>query len=770
MQRKKRALTRTLVVLTALVLVMSGMASALACTSIYFGKDTTDSGSYFWGRSEDINAAFGKLFNVQEAEEHEPGDMYISGTWNSAYTTFTPKFRWPYPEKTLRYTYCADSLYNEREASQPYAEVGTNEKGVSISATVTLSTIKPVLRTADPSVSRNNGGLAEIDVATVVLMQAETARDACELLGEIITTVGASGAEGLMISDPNEVWFFQWLLGHQYVAVKCPDDMVGISPNTTVNVGDKDGYVDITDTENVIVSPGFVSIPKAAGVLVAKDGDTKVKVADTYANATANHWASRLQTGFGYLYGLTTNAQLQAAIPTQNKFLDYFHAPRQTGGKYSLYEAMRMLAARGVDTEWEGASSIGSNSCVEAHIFENRPNMIPELATIKWLAMAPAEYSVYLPYFGNLVTEVFEKNYSPDAGRNAPAPIKTGYDSADPDNNSMYWVFRELHTQCAVSNLTERARLGNGVKDFWARYQKSLIAQQSAVDAAMLELFAFDPELATVAATEISKAVSEETYEYAKAILAELKAFKTGSTTGNFVSALMANEDALPTYAALVAPYLATRDTQLEDALLALSVAVEAYQNCDKPEDWSTNTYINALALLEADVALKSDINTTTETLNDLTALLPKVVSIKEMLGFYAECLPNQYNAGSYIPFVVAAQCAEAVYANADATPEEIYTAWNDLDAAKSALDESDAPYLRLNAAQLSTIALKVGQTCELLIDTNTMVLYLSSAPATVSVSQTGLLTGLKAGISVVTVRSLLDPSQVLSIVVNCTK
>ena len=519
-----------------------------ACTSFYMGKGTTENGSYIWGRSEDISSGYTKLLEVHEAEVHEPGDEFISGTWNTAYTTFTPAFRWPYPAKTLRYILCRDSIYNERLAPEPYAEVGMNEKGVSISATVTISGAKSQITALDPSVSRANGGLTETDLTSVILMNAETARGACELAAKIIDTVGAGGREGFMVSDPNEVWFFQWLTGHQYVAAKCPDDMIGLSPNITGNVGDKDGYIDVTDTANAIVSPGFVSIPKQAGVLVAKDDDTKVKVADTYCSSQSNHQSGRLRVGYGYLYGYTTNEEIAANLPG-TKYLDYFMPPR-ADRKYSLYEAMRLLACRGEGTEWEVAnptgngSSIGNSGTVEPHVFENRPGMPPELATVEWICLAPSEFGVYMPFYGNLVTEMFEKCYSPD-------PNPRAYNNDDPNANSLYWVFRELYAQCAASNLADRERFGNGVRAFWERYQKSLIAQQALVDAIMLDALGEEGgyEAAEKIATELSMKLCEETYEYAKWMLAELKAFKAAGTAGDFTPTALLTEDALPHYA-----------------------------------------------------------------------------------------------------------------------------------------------------------------------------------------------------------------------------
>ncbi len=527
------------------------------CTSFYMGKGTTENGSYIWGRSEDYSATFAKLLEVRPAADHELGAMYKSGYNN---------FEWPYPEHTFRYILCKDSdaACGPYKTDEVYAQVGINEKNVAVSASVTLSSIKSAITGLDPMVPST--GLEEADVASIVLMQAETARHGCEILAEVFSTAGAASRDGVMISDPNEVWYFQVLSGHQYVAVRCPDDMIGFSPNITGNVGyyldgeeGEEGekteggwFVDVTDPD-VIASEDLISTAIEAGTFVGysseEDADddekTLIKVADSYASSTANYWTGRMRVGYGYLYGLKTNEAIQDLSEVQSKYLDYFIKPPE-GKKYTLYDAMRLLASRGEGTEWEvsnpssNSSSIGNDRTLEAHVFETRPGMPGALATMEWICMGPGEFSVYLPYYGSLVTDTFEKYYAPDTD---------AYNDEDPDSNNAYWVFRELYTQCKADTLAERERLGNGVRDFWERYQKSLIEQQALVDAYMVKIYESSPQLAEEKATELSMKLSEETYEYAKQILAELKEFKALGEEGPFVPAAYLDQNALPHYA-----------------------------------------------------------------------------------------------------------------------------------------------------------------------------------------------------------------------------
>ncbi|MDR0380911.1 MAG: C69 family dipeptidase [Oscillospiraceae bacterium] len=583
---------------------------ASACTSFYLGKGTTENGSVIWGRSEDISARYAKLYRVHPAETHEEGEYYVSSTG----------FRWPYPAQTLRYTYVADSVHNENITPEPYAEAGINEKNVAISATVTLSRAQSAISNIDPTIRSNRGGLAETDLTSVVLMQATSARHAVEVVAEIVDTVGAAGAEGFMVSDPNEVWYMQLLSGHQYVAVKAPDNKIGFSPNMT-------GNVDVSDTENVVASPGLVSLAQQAGTLVLDDAGL-IKVADSYANRPTSV-AGRLWLGANYLH------DEQAANALSAGYIDYFQDPRAEKG-YTLYEALRLLAYRGEGTSKDAGSgtgngtAIGNDGTVEAHVFETRDNLPAPLATVEWFSVAPPEFGVYLPFYGALVTETYEMYSQPDTA---------SYNNADPDANSVYWVFRELYTLCkgprnasGLGSRESRTRYGAGVQAFWERYQKSLIAQQADVDAAMVKIYGHNPALAQKKATDISKALSQETYEYAKALLQELKAFQAAGTEGAFVPTLLADESALPNYSNLLTDLAASAPVFAPGAddfsLLSVSATVDNIS-----ESAAAATFI--VALYDADGRL-TGVQTVTASLPPF-AETPFTLSLAPDAAAYAQ-------------------------------------------------------------------------------------------------------------------------------------
>lgn len=521
-----------------------------ACTSIYFGKSTTDNGSTLYGRTEDYRADWRKLMKVKPSVVYKNGEMYKS---NNPGSTFT----WPYPTKTLRYTYCHDSRFNEGvpEGYEPYGEIGVNEKNVAVTATVTLTQNHLAIRTSDPI---NSNGLDETDTTDLVLMQATTAREGVELLAEIVDQKGAAGVEGTMISDPNETWYFQTLSGSQYVGYKCPDNKVGLSPNITGNVG-PDNYVDITNTEDFVVSDDLINIPVAANTFVGKDGDDAtnpkyIKVADSYAFSTSNHTTGRLRMGYGFLHGFTKNSEIVDYIGSPASiYLNYFTDPK-AGKKYSLYDAMQMLAYRGEGTEWESgnptsnSASISNDRTQEAHVVEVRDNVPDEISTVKWLAMGPAEFNVYLPFYDSLVTEYYEKYNFLD---------QKDYNDADIEQNTFWHLAKKLYNlskgpETAI-NKASREKYGDGVREFWARYQKSLIEQQPEVDAYLANILQNEGRLeAEREATRISKQLSKQTYNYYKLMIEELTEFTNNNTKGHFVPSCLTDKNALPIYEGLI--------------------------------------------------------------------------------------------------------------------------------------------------------------------------------------------------------------------------
>ena len=126
--RRENALIRIAAVLTVVLAGLLAFPSGTsACTGLYAGCATTANGSVYVCRSEDYGPDYVKQFVIVPAADHEEGEMFEDDYG----------FLAPYPLHTLRYSAIMDdpSKY-DGIAKVPFAEAGINEKGVSVSATV----------------------------------------------------------------------------------------------------------------------------------------------------------------------------------------------------------------------------------------------------------------------------------------------------------------------------------------------------------------------------------------------------------------------------------------------------------------------------------------------------------------------------------------------------------------------------------------------------------------------------------------------------------
>ena len=552
-QMKQKRLKQLGAALLAGSLVVSSGVSASACCGLYVGSQQSENGSTYVGRSEDIGKLYDKVFEVRPAADHAEGEMYED----------TYGFSMPYPSHTYRYTVLRDSIEQGESVvdedgnlvREAYGEVGMNEKGVSVSATVSTS-YNANAKAADPLVDT---GICEISLTSVILMSADSARDGVEKLAAIIDTYGSGECNSFTISDANEVWDFETLSGHQYVAMKMPDDKVSVNPNMVVM-----NEIDVSDPENVVASADLISLPLENGFLVssqqgkvADDQITKIDIQKTYGSEDfGNGQYFRYWQGVNYLneeLSQSVSVERDGEAAPEGPFNMLFEADHQL----TTYEVLRLLACRGEGTEYAAdnnpeknpnGTAIGNERQAECHVFEIRSDMPEALATIQWQTMSRAEFSVYLPYYSNLLTDtsdIFQTEYSPSA-RN----IEDIIDDPDfPAETSAYWVFTAINDLCD----NDRERYGTNVKLYWENYQKALIEQQEAVDESMTALYEKNPELAEQAATALAKGVSEEAFANAKTILTELWAFVKADQAGELTeedvfTPSVLTENKMPTY------------------------------------------------------------------------------------------------------------------------------------------------------------------------------------------------------------------------------
>ncbi len=398
---------------------------SLACTGFIAGRDVTVDGSMIYARNEDLKGVNPKKFMIVEARKYKSGEMFINPDTG---------FKWAYPKNALRHSLIpdADPSYGV------FGEAGINELGVSVSATVSANANDDILK-LDPYVK---GGLTEPDIASLVLMQAKTARHAVEIIANIIEKVGAGEGNVIVFADKNEMWYMEIYTGHQYAAVKVPNDVYAIIPNAF--------YLGSYDFKNkdVIASKDIQKLPESNGLSKTVDG--KFHLALTYREVHSKYNYDRIALGQNLFCPL---------LPVEHNGEIAYELFRKPDKKISIKDVMNFLRYRYQGTDYDVDTldnkgkirAIGTDTNLEAHIFQIRENA----PTVMWLAMGTVEHSVFIPYY-EYITNI-HKSYSVDANKF--------------NRNSMYWAMKGLH----ILSREDRIRYGLGVKTYWDKLENEFI-------------------------------------------------------------------------------------------------------------------------------------------------------------------------------------------------------------------------------------------------------------------------------------------------------
>lgn len=117
------------------------------------------------------------------------------------------------------------------DPSYDMPQVSTNRFGVSISATETIQSSRMVLSLDPPS--QSGQGVSEPNIPAIVMPSATTAKEGIKILGQAIETRGVNDGWGfgVQIADANEAWYLETLSGHQWVAIRIPDNYYFVAAN-----------------------------------------------------------------------------------------------------------------------------------------------------------------------------------------------------------------------------------------------------------------------------------------------------------------------------------------------------------------------------------------------------------------------------------------------------------------------------------------------------------------------------------------------------------
>ena len=469
-----------------MLLTLFPFQAVSACTGFIIGKDLTTDGSTLYGRTEDLEPNHNKNFVVRERKYNKAGDKFVDETNG---------FSFDLPTVSYKYTAVPDVTPEQGV----FDEAGFNEEGVSISATVSASANDDIQK-VDPYVK---DGIAESALTSVVLPHVKTAKEGVELLAKIVREKGAAEGNIVTIADKTGVWYMEILSGHQYAAIKFPDDKYAVFPNTFFL-----GSVDKNDTENTILSADLEKIAQDAGTY--KEINGSFHVAQSYNPPLAEADRSRVWSG---IKALDPNADVQYDD-------EYFELMHSTSDKLSLRDAMNLQRNRLEGTDFKPQDQmeldgkgipdktkadpvykypISNPNVMEAHIFQLKENLPASTGGgILWLAMGSPRNAPYLPYYGNI--------------SNTAQPyqeMSTAY-----NENSWYWTVSRINDLVAkYPELFEDGSIRSEIE----RMESQWMEEQPAHDSEQISL-SEQPEQASLKATKDSMERADSVFKRLKEI------------------------------------------------------------------------------------------------------------------------------------------------------------------------------------------------------------------------------------------------------------
>ena len=496
--------------LIAMTFLLLPIQAVQACCGFIIGRQLTKDGTTLFGRTEDYpyypnGGKHNKNYVVVDAKTYNEGDQ-IEDESNG--------FTYPHATNEMKYTATYDSARGDG-SNGAFGEHGFNEAGVSMTATVTAIPNKKVL-TTDPL---KENGLPEAAMLDVILPRVKTAREGVELLAKVIEEKGSAEGNVVVFADQNETWYMEILSGHQYVAVKVPEDKYAVFANTYYL-----GHVDLNDTENVIASKDVEKVAKESGNYKT-DKDGNFHIAKSYGpEKYAEGDRSRTYAGITLL-------DPDSKVTYEDDEYELFRSPTDPNKKYTLEDAFALQRNRfehlngrfvpddqiGVKKQGDDGSNdtvrkdqykyaLGNENVIDAHVYQINPNLPKSFGGTVWLGMGPSRNTPYVPFYGN-VKDTYE----------AFKPQTATYDP-----NSWYWTVWHID-QMAIHN---QDLFGKSIQNHWKALEEQLIIEQKVSDAKYAALKADEAAAKAVEdkVTEDALARSERLFKQFKQYESELSA------------------------------------------------------------------------------------------------------------------------------------------------------------------------------------------------------------------------------------------------------
>ena len=415
----------------------------MGCTTILVGKNASYDGSTMVARTEDSPSGVfrsKKFINVSPEEQPRKYKSVIS------------KVEIELPNNPVRYTAVPNAILD----NGIWGQCGANEYNVSMSATETITSNERVLG-ADPLVEyrpavgnpgdvdyvpEQVGGIGEEDIYTIVMPYIATAREGVTFLGKLLEKYGTYEMNGIAFQDENEIWWFETIGGHHWMARRVPDDSYVIMPNQLGidkfdfedAFGARKEYMCSSDLKEFVDKyhldlsiDGNFNPRHAFGSRSDADhtyNTPRAWILQRYFNPTSNSY-----DGINADYRPDSDNLPWARVPEKKitvEDIKYGLSHHYQGTEYDSYSKNIHSVKKGT------LRPIGINRTNFLGLVQIRPYMPDELKSIQWLAVGSCVFNAIVPFYTNI-------NRTPEYLANTTNQVTT---------ENFYWTNRLIAALC----------------------------------------------------------------------------------------------------------------------------------------------------------------------------------------------------------------------------------------------------------------------------------------------------------------------------------
>ncbi len=490
MKKRKKLLQTICLAALIMLLACTGAVQAYACTAVYVGSEASADGTVIMAKSNDYQDVWANYVTITERVENKPGRTMPVDNDKTVFATL--------PDTTYRYTstpWMASATAANGLGSD--ATVCTNEYGVAMIMSITSFSNEAALN-ADPLVEH---GLSEFTAVDLVTCQSATAREGVEVLLSLIDTYGSSEVNIALIADQKEAWYVEMYNGHQYAAVKLPDDKV-------CAFGNEFSLEYTSDYSDCILSKELESLAKDNGFAVYGENG-KLNLLATYSGDEVVTNYSHMRTWIAH------QLMAPAAYGDYDKSALYplcFTAEK----KVSLLDVMEIMRNRYEGTQYSPDETgrtdmrvIGTDTALSVHIAQIYPSLPADMSCVTWESTGPALYGVFVP-ISNGATSI-----SAPYSRNQTADEAGVFDT----QLYPYYRFKELNTLCVEKNAYKI--YGTPVRTYWHQAETLMTESMQSVleNAASLD----DSSAAKQYITDYCNSVQEQAFNDAGQLLNDVR-------------------------------------------------------------------------------------------------------------------------------------------------------------------------------------------------------------------------------------------------------